>query len=338
LFILSAGRILFVTSFLLMFAVYGAAPPAPLLRESDQGKISFPSLTLPENRFISLTQEGKPVVISGVLSFPLKGSGPVPAVILAHGCGGIGPTVREWAKQLNQMGVAAFRVDSFGGRGIRETCTGENRINRGSRLIDVYRALELLSTDPRIDASRIALMGFSQGGGVTLLARHLRFQRLWMSGERDFAAYLAFYPGACNRTFLQENEVSSRPLRIFQGTADDWTPIGPCREYAQKMRRGGKDVEIFEYEGARHSFDNPSLPSARFRPEVFNGSNCVYVEVEREPGKFAVLHRKTGKPSSSKSPCSKRGATIGHDAGASKKALEDVQMFLEKIFNVAARR
>src|SRR5262247_1252993 len=100
LFISSRQRTLFVTSLLLMFAVYGAAPPVHFLRESDHGAISFPSLTLPENRFISLTQEGKPVVISGVLSFPPTGSRPFPAVILAHGCGGVSPTVREWSKQL----------------------------------------------------------------------------------------------------------------------------------------------------------------------------------------------------------------------------------------------
>ena len=326
---------LFTTSSLLMFVVYGAAAPVPRLSEGDQGKISFPSLTLPENRFLSLTQEGKPVLISGVLSFPSTGSGPFPAVILAHGCGGMSPTVREWAKELNVIGAAAFAVDSFGGRGIRETCTGKSGINRGSRLIDVYRALELLSTHPRVDASGIALMGFSQGGGVTLLARQLRLQRLWMSGKQDFAAYLAFYPATCNRVFLQETEVSNRPLRIFQGTADDWTPIGPCRAYAEKMQRAGKDVEILAYDGAHHSFDNPTLPAARFRPEVFNGSNCLYLE--REPGKFEILDRETGKPTSSKSPCSRRGATIGHHPGAYKQAIEDVRTFLWRVFNGAAR-
>jgi dienelactone hydrolase len=163
--------------------------------ESRQGRISFSSLTLPENRFISVTREGKAVVVWGDLLFPAAASGRVPAVVLAHGCGGLGPTVREWAKRLTLIGVASFALDSFGGRGIREACTGQSRINRGSRIIDVYRMFELLVTHPRIDPSRIALMGFSQGGGVTLLARQLRLQRLWMRGHREFATYLAFYPG-----------------------------------------------------------------------------------------------------------------------------------------------
>lgn len=319
-----------------MFLFDNSTSLAAALTENDRGKIFLASLTLPENRFITLTREGKPVTIWGELSFPAEGSGPFPAVVLAHGCGGMGPAVRGWVKELGSMGMATFAIDSFGGRGIRETCTGASMINRGSRLIDVYRALDLLSTHPRIDSSRIALMGFSQGGGVTLLARHLRFQRLWMSAERDFAAYLAFYPATCNRTLLQEAEVSSRPLRIFQGTADDWTPIGPCREYVKKMRAGAKDVELFEYASAHHSFDNPSLPAARFRPDVFNGSNCSYVE--GEPGRFQILHRETGKPSNSENSCRKRGATIGYHPGAHKQAIEDVQTFLGKVFNIYLRR
>ena len=319
---------------LALMLLFDNAPSFPAaLRETDMGKISLASLTLPENRFLTLTREGKPITIWGELSFPAKGSALFPAVVLAHGCGGLGPTVREWAKQLSLMGAASFALDSFGGRGIRETCTGQSRINRGSRINDVYRALELLSTHPRIDPSRIALMGFSQGGGIALLARHLRFQRLWMTAERDFAAYLAFYPATCNRIFLQESEVSSRPLRIFQGTADDWTPIGPCREYVKRMRAAGKDVEIFEYPGAHHSFDNPSLPAARFRPEVLNGSNCSYVE--GEPGRFQVLHRETGKPSSSENSCRRRGVTIGHHPTAYKRAIEDVRTFLRRIFRIS---
>jgi dienelactone hydrolase len=313
-----------------MFLLDDRTPFAAPLTENDKGKISVQSLTLPENRFITLTREGEPATIWGELSFPAEGPAPFPAVVLAHGCGGVGPAVRGWAKELGGMGVATFAIDSFGGRGIRETCTGQNSINRGSRLVDVYRGLELLSTHPRIDSSRIALMGFSQGGGVTLLARHLRFQRLWLSAQHDFAAYLAFYPATCNRIFLQETELSSRPLRIFQGTADDWTPIGPCRDYVKKISAAGKDVELFEYAGAHHSFDNPSLPAARFRPDVFNGSNCSYVE--GEPGRFQVSHRETGKPSSSENSCRKRGATIGYHPAAHRQAIEDVRAFLKKIF------
>lgn len=49
------------------------------------------------------------------LSLP-RGPRPYPAVILIHGCGGIGPNIREWSTWLVHKGYAAFALDSFTGR------------------------------------------------------------------------------------------------------------------------------------------------------------------------------------------------------------------------------
>ena len=49
--------------------------------------------------------------VSGALAFP-AGPGPVPAVVLMHGCGGIGASVRGWERELRGWGYATFVVDS----------------------------------------------------------------------------------------------------------------------------------------------------------------------------------------------------------------------------------
>lgn len=313
----------------------GCAPAVPLttLSGGNAGAIYFHSLTLPPSQPITISKDGTATTLSGELRLPRESAGRVPAVILAHGCSGVGANVPGWVEELDRMGVASFVLDSFDGRGIRETCTGQQRINLASRVIDAYRALELLATHPRIDPAGIALMGFSQGGGVVLLARHARFQRLWTAEKRDFAGYLAFYPG-CNRKLIDEEHVSDRPLRIFHGAADDWTPIEPCREYRERMRRLGKDVTLFEYADAHHGFDNPNLPPTRLRAQVLNGSNCV--SVEREGGRFRVFHRDSGRRASPDDPCLSRGATVGHNPSGYRKALQDVKDFLSATFKVAA--
>jgi len=228
------------------------------------------------------------------------------------------------------MGFAAFVLNSFGGRGFGY-CMPDRRINLGSRIIDAYRALKFLTAHPRIDPSRVALMGFSQGGAVTLLARHPRFRRLWMSRDKEFAAYLAFYPQSCTMRLLDEDEVSSRPFRIFHGTADDWTPIDPCREYVQRMRQAGKDAFLYEYPDAHHGFANPSFPSVTFLSTLLSASrNCLFVE--QADGHFAILHRDTGKLASAEASCVSRGVTIGHDPRAHRQAIQDVKGFLEATF------
>src|SRR4029453_4643692 len=62
----------------------------PSLEATDSGKIWFASAgTLPRSPDGSRFVPGDPVVLSGELSFP-AGSGPFPAMVIAHGCSGTG--------------------------------------------------------------------------------------------------------------------------------------------------------------------------------------------------------------------------------------------------------
>jgi dienelactone hydrolase len=294
----------------------------------SDGKVTLQTVTLPEAQFPNTSQTGEPTIVQADLTLPRDRTDRVPAVILAHGCGGTGP--HWWVDELTRLGYASLLIDSFGGRSLKETCTGKQRINLGSRINDAYRGLDFLASHPRVDPGRIALMGFSQGGGVTLLARRARFQRRWMTAGRSFAAYLAFYPIACNRRLIDEMEVSGQPLRVFHGAADDWTPLQPCREYVERMRQGGKDAALFEYPDAHHAFDNPNSPPERPRPNVMNSSGCVFVE--QPNGGFVVTHRSTGTRVTPDKPCITRGATIGHHPKAYRQSIQDVKVFLESVF------
>jgi dienelactone hydrolase len=91
-------------------------------------------------------------------------------------------------------------------------------------MFDPYRVLELLAKHPRIDASRIALMGFSRGGQSALYAGMKRFQSMYAPAGLEFAAYLPFY-AACNTTFVDDANVSRKPIRQFHGSADDYNPV-----------------------------------------------------------------------------------------------------------------
>src|SRR5438874_3014323 len=141
------------------------------------GRFSFLTATYP-------TVPGaveQPATVTGDLSVP-DGGGRVPAVLVLHSCAGVTPSITGWAQALNRMGYAALVVDSFTGRGIKEVCTGHTSVSVGSRLVDLFRAHELLVTHPRIDSRRIGVLGFSHGGWVALWASHAQYQRLFMRG------------------------------------------------------------------------------------------------------------------------------------------------------------
>jgi dienelactone hydrolase len=292
--------------------------------------VQFQSLTFPGNLFMSFMpplEEGKPATVFGILRMP-AGAERVPAVILAHGCGGITGAETYWARNLRESGVATFLVNSFTGRDIAQICSGPPSISLASVLTDAYRALVLVAANPRIDASRIALMGFSFGGRTTLWANHLRFQERYGHATPPFAAYLAFYPASCYIRLADEERIGQAPIRIFHGTADDWTPIDPCREYVRRLRRGGTDAALFEYPGARHGFDNALSPQLVALAGVANSSRCTFVERE---GKIVD---ETGRLAGFDAPCVIRGASIGYSPNAHRQAIADVHDFLRKVFRL----
>jgi len=89
----------------------------------------------------------------------------VTALVLVPGTVGVGPREERWAEELNSLGVATFVLDSFRGRGIAPPFESGAVPSSLAMIVDSYRALSLLATHPRIDPERIALMGFSRGGG-----------------------------------------------------------------------------------------------------------------------------------------------------------------------------
>jgi dienelactone hydrolase len=286
----------------------------------------FETATLTDREFLTGGKETAAARIGGELRLP-AGAARVPAVILLHGSAGIGANVDRWADEINGIGAGAFLVDSFTGRGILQTVTDQSQLGSLAMIVDGYRALELLSKHPGVDPSRIAVMGFSKGGFAALYASLKRFQRMYRKPGVEFAAYVPFYP-ACNTTYLEDEEVSERPIRIFHGSADNYVPAEPCRNYVNRLRRGGKDVRLTEYAGAHHAFDNPLYSPHRSLPDAIVIGHCV--REERRRGE--IVNVATGEPFRWNDGCVKRGGTVGYDAAATADATDAVRSLFGETF------
>ena len=72
-------------------------------------------------------------------------------MILIHGSGGISAATDRWAQELNSVGIAAFILDSFTGRGIINTNSDQSQLDSIAMMHDAFAALGKLATHPRID-------------------------------------------------------------------------------------------------------------------------------------------------------------------------------------------
>ncbi len=235
----------------------GAQPVAVSSFAEGQGNGVYAFASSTPKTLGELMQGGKePVNILGHLFLP-AGADKVPAVILIHGSGGVYPALLEyWAKQFNGAGMAAFVIDMFGPRGVGSTADDQSQVPFSADVADSFAALRLLATHPRIDRQRIAVMGFSRGGTAVLrsaVERLIASQKL-PDGLR-YAAFIPTYAGGCSNIFrlvVRPGVFSKAPMLFIHGTADDYTPIQPCQDYADRIRAAGTPVEFVAIEGAHH--------------------------------------------------------------------------------------
>lgn len=210
--------------------------------------------------------------------FRAEGSDPHPAVVMLHGCGGaytksgvLNARHQMWGQFLASHGFDALMLDSFSARGIQELCTlkfSQRTLKEADRRGDTYAALAWLRQQQDVIPDRIALLGWSHGGGVVLdTVSHPAPE------TPGFKAAIAFYPGCSLRARKAEAFHPYAPLLLLIGEADDWTPAAPCLALGKAVAARHEPMRVVSYPDTYHDFDNPALKTKHLRSDVPNGVN-----------------------------------------------------------------
>lgn len=315
--------LILLAGLLLPFA--SQADTLPDLKNGQTGQIEFMSIT-PTGPTELMEGNGVAAPVSGLLQIPGDRSKPVSAMVIMHGSGGILPG-REgaWAARLNEMGVATFVVDSFTPRGFSATGDDQSRLPLAASVADALTALNLLATHPKIDPTRIGIMGFSKGGQLALYTALEPFRRAVAKGDLRFALHVAFY-SSCSIPYLAQ-QTTRAPIVFLLGQEDDFTPSDHCRRYAAFFEKQGSPVAFHVFSGAHHGFDLPT--PLRFLPRAQTAKECG-LDIELEPRIVARRWADEGliEPSGIQTylrSCMKRGASYGGNADALAAAIKEVQ-------------
>jgi dienelactone hydrolase len=177
--------------------------------------------------------------------------------------------MRDYAELFNGLGMHVLVVDSLTPRYEKELCTqraGKRRVTQANRRLDALGAVAFLAEHSDVDAKRIGLIGWSNGGSTVLAATNLRQRDVAAAAVRPAFA-IAFYPGC--ELELRRRYTPSAPLLMLLGQQDDWTPAAPCLALARAASE--PRPEVVAYPGAGHGFDSDE--PVRLRKDVPNGVN-----------------------------------------------------------------
>lgn len=217
---------------------------------------------------------------------PTAHTGRRPAIIALHGCGGLynsrgrfDARYTSHAERWNSAGWHVVAPDSLGSRDSASLCRQapeQRAIKVAHRRADVLRTAAWLATRGDVDASRIAIVGWSHGASTAL---EILDRKHWP--EQRPVAIVVYYP-ACSAQQRRDPAEPVAPLLMLLGDADDWTPPGPCKTFADRIEAMYPGtITMRSYSDAYHGFDG--LGQVRFRSDIPAGLNKRGVHVGGNP-------------------------------------------------------
>src|SRR5204863_9918297 len=103
-------------------------------------------------------------------------------------------------------------------------------------------ALEILKSDPHVDATRIGAIGYCFGGAVVLgMAR----------AGADLKAVGTFHGALATQTPAEPGKVKAK-LLVQTGTADPMVPADAVAAFEKEMTAAGAKYRVITYAGAKH--------------------------------------------------------------------------------------
>lgn len=247
-----------------------------------------------------------------------------PAVLFVHGAGGPQLHHQTWLDLFSELGMVTAYANHFSPRGKGSAVGSHIQLTGAAMTADAFHILNALAADPRIDASRIAIMGASKGGGVTLYSSWQRLQEIIAPGNR-FAAHVALYP-TC--VYWDKPEATGSPVFVLLGAKDNWTGVDHCKKSVSEFVDAGfTGFKYKVYENALHGFDSgvPERPISN----AYSVVNCKFT-IDADGADFASGLAMDTPASKRKAlgACISRGVTIGGNNEALESAKSDVSDFV----------
>lgn len=203
--------------------------------------------------------------LEGFLAVDDQVTTPRPAVLIVHQWGGLGNYEKMRTQMIAQLGYVAFAIDIYG-KDIRPVDPVERKnlsdfYKSGDRSLFRARemaALEHIKKDPRVDPTKIVVIGYCFGGtGALEMAR----------AGAPIVGAVSFHGGLTNPN-PQDVPKMTMPVIVHHGAIDPFVPPAEVDQFKMEMDAAHIDYAFTAYGNAVHSFtekeagDDPSKGAA----------------------------------------------------------------------------
>jgi dienelactone hydrolase len=305
--------------------------------EAGPTTITFQSSTYSDMRQL-LAREAPTgaVTVKASLGFPEQARDRYPAVIVVHGLGGYRESNEGYvAAELRKAGFATLTYDSFAARGTTGAALQGSPGYLLPGVADAFAALRLLSSDPRLDADRNAIIGFSYGAEVAHLAALEPLRSALNPGAGRFAAHVAFYPGGTYGVIAETGAYTGAPVLMLLGGKDENLPVAKIESYLAYARAAAAPapIETVVYPGAYHGWTSSGLPTARFYPDFVSTKKCPLILLGRKAPALLIDGEAKAFDPAAFATCvaAAPGYSMGFDAAIRAQSINDAVRFLQRI-------
>lgn len=214
---------------------------------------------------------GKTRMIPSFLITPKNGSGKLPVIISIHGgpegqsMANFNATFQYWA---NELGIAVLVPNVRGSSGYGKSYLKlDNGVLRENSVKDIGALLDWIATQPNLDATRVAVIGGSYGGYMSLACMTHYNDRLKcgidLFGISNFVSFLKNTSGyrvdlrrveygderdpEMAKHFVKISPLTNiknitKPMFIYQGENDPRVPLSESEQMVEALKQNGVTV------------------------------------------------------------------------------------------------
>ncbi len=201
---------------------------------------------------VTYTSDG--VNLKGFLAYDKAVDGQRPGVLVVHEWWGHNEYARNRAQMLAELGYTALAVDMYG-----EGKTAAHPEDANKFMMEVFNniktgearflaAMDVLKKHPLTDPEKIAAIGYCFGGAISLHMARI---------GTDLDGVVSFH-GALDSFHKPEPGSIKAKMLVCHGSIDEFVPAEKVTAFKAEMDEAKADYTFIEYEGANHSFTNPS--------------------------------------------------------------------------------